>query len=78
MDRRLVLHMVSGFMSKSRGSLSTPRGLECMCNGGSGGQGLDFPFMMINPPGVSLSRAGMLGADGGGEGYSGSYLNRRS
>jgi len=38
-------------MSKSRGSLSTPPGLECTCDGGLGGQGRDYPFKMIDPPG---------------------------
>ncbi len=33
---RLSLHVPSSFMSKSRGSLATPPGLECTCNGGSG------------------------------------------
>ena len=34
----------SGFTSRSRGSLPTPPGLECTCNGGSGGQGQAFPI----------------------------------
>ena len=31
------MHVPSGFRNKSRKSLSTPPGLECVCSGGSGG-----------------------------------------
>jgi hypothetical protein len=33
---RISLLVQSSFMSKSRGSLAIPPGLECTCNGGSG------------------------------------------
>jgi len=59
---RIFLLVPSGFMSKSRGSLSTPPGSGCTCDGGQVGRGRAVVGLTwlrsVSPLGESLTRAG--------------------